>query len=744
MSWVTIVWSMSAAVSFTLGTEHLLIWWKRRTAWASLFFAVLAMSIAAMAAIELSEMRADTPGQLRTLYLWYQVPVWTITLAFTGFVKIYLRAGRTWLWWTVCGLRTVALLLNFLTGQNLNYLDITGVRKIQLLGESVSVPEGVPNLWMLVGQLSVVLFVIFVVDAAITVWRRGDRRLALTTGGSLVFFILSAAVHTLPALWHVIDSPLVTSIFGLPLVAAMSYELTRDVFRSGELAQDLRDSEQRFRATFEQAAMGIAHVSPEGRFLRVNRRLCDIAGYSREELLERTFEEITYPGDRAADLVQMRQLLSGERDECSLEKRYVRKNGEVMWVNLTAALVRDLTGQPQWSIAVIEDISGRKQAEEKVRQLSHVVEHSPLLVVITDLEGNIIYVNRKFCEVTGYSFEESVGQKPPFWKTGESAPLTYQELWARIGRGETWRGEFHNHKKNGDLYWEWAIISPLLDSSGRVTHFVGLKQDITESKRAERENEQQRNQMTHLSRIATMSELSSSLAHELTQPLAIILTNAQAAQRFLAQQPPDIAEARDILTDIVSEDQRAGEVIRRLRSLLKQGQCNLLPLDVNEAVRAVLQLTRSDLIWQSVTVHSSLADSLPLASGDHIQVQQVLLNLILNACDAMADNPRENRHVTLATARHNGSVRVSISDTGCGLPPDAERIFDPFYTTKKQGLGLGLSICNSIVRAHKGRLWGESRTEPEVQNGAAKMCVGAIFHLELPTAELPHAEEGKL
>jgi PAS domain S-box-containing protein len=734
MSWVTIVWSMTAAACLTLGVEHLLVWFKKRTAWASLVFSLMAASIAAMAVIELAEMRAETTTQMGTLHLWYHVPVWLGVLSVTGFARIHLRAGRPWLWWATCGLRTVSLLLNFLIGQNLNYLEVTQLRHVQFLGESVSVAKGVPNPWMLVGQLSALLFVIFVADAAITVWRRGDRRLALTTGCGMAFFVVGGSVQGVLAHWQIINTPVMVSIFYLPVVAAVGYEMTREVLRAGELAEDLQESERRFRATFEQAAVGIAHISPEGRFLRVNQRYCDIAGYSRAEMLARTFQEITHPEDRAVETVLVNQLLSGERDTCSLEKRYIRKNGEVAWVNVTAALVRDRAGQPQWFIAVGEDIGSRKQTEEKVRQLSHAMEYSPVLVVITDLRGNIVYVNRLFCEVTGYSIEESIGQNPRFLKSGESSPAMYQALWARITSGETWRGEFRNRKKNGELYWESGVISPLLDATGRATHFVGFKQDITERKRAELENEQQRNQMAHLSRIATVSELSSSLAHELNQPLAIILTNAQAAQRFLAQEPPDVAEARDILADIVSEDQRAGEVIRRLRSLLKQGQTSLLPLDVNETVKVVLHLTRSDLIWQSVMVRQSLSDNLPLVSGDHIQLQQVLLNLILNACDAMAANPPENRYLTLTTAHCEGAVRISVSDSGCGLPPDAKRIFEPFYTTKQHGLGLGLSICTSIVRAHQGRLWGETRGEAEVSNGAATARGGATFHLELPAA----------
>jgi two-component system, LuxR family, sensor kinase FixL len=729
MSWITVVWAMSAAACLTLGVVHLLVWCQKRTAWASLLFALMSASVAAMGAIELLEMHAGSPGQLAALYFWYQIPVWTITLSFTGFVLVHLHAGRIWLWWVVCGLRTLALVLNVLTGQNLNYIEITQVRHIRFLGETVSVAAGVLNPWMFIGQLGVLFFVIFVADAAIAVWKRGEHRQALINGGTLVFFVLAAWVHTTLAIFHIIDSPLMTSMFSLPAVAAMAYEMTRDVLRSGELAHDLRESERRFRITFEQAAMGIAHVASNGRFLRVNQRFCDIVGYSHAEMLGRTFTEIMYRDPLAAGPLQADRLLSGEIDSCALEKRFIHRSGELAWVYLTAALVSNQDGEPQWFIAVIEDISDRKQAEGKVRELSHAMENSPVMVVITDLSGSMTYVNRKFSEVTGYSIEECIGRNPRLLNSGESSPEIYQQLWATITGGETWRGEFHNRKKNGELYWESAVISTLLDAGGRATHFVGVKVDITESRRMQIESEQQRQQMAHLSRVATVSELSSSLAHELNQPLAIILTNAQAAQRFLMQQPPDIAEAREILTDIVSEDQRAGEVIRRLRSLLRQGEIQLRPLDLNEIIRTVLQLTRSDLIWQSISVQSCLADDLPLATGDDVQLQQVLLNLVLNACDAMADYPPEDRQLTLMTAHHDGVVTVSVSDTGCGLPLNSDRVFEPFYTTKTKGLGLGLSICSSIVRAHKGRLWGEARGPHDSLSGFSR---GATFHLELP------------
>ena len=262
--------------------------------------------------------------------------------------------------------------------------------------------------------------------------------------------------------------------------------------------------------------------------------------------------------------------------------------------------------------------------------------------------------------------------------------------------------------------------------------------DITASKQAEDKAQRQHEELAHLSHITTVSELSGSLAHELNQPLAIILTNAQAAQRLLAQQPPDLAEAREILADIVSEDQRAGEVIRRLRSLLKHGETSLQPLSINEVIEEVLRLTRSDLIGRGITLQRAFAVNLPQVFGDRIQLQQVLLNLILNACDAMAANPPAGRQLALTTTHHDDRVRVSVSDNGSGLPPDLERVFESFYTTKKQGLGLGLSICRSIITAHKGRLWAEASVTAGIPQAATTAGRGATFHFELPAARIDH------
>jgi PAS domain S-box-containing protein len=299
--------------------------------------------------------------------------------------------------------------------------------------------------------------------------------------------------------------------------------------------------------------------------------------------------------------------------------------------------------------------------------------------------------------------------------------------------GADFTGEYRVMLPDGTVRWIAAQARMYPDSQGRPARMLGAVIDITGRKESERHIEQQRDQLAHLGRVMTLSELSGSLAHELNQPLAIILTNAQAAQRLLAQQPLDLAEARDILADIVSEDERAGEVIKRLRALLKPGQTLLQPLSTSELVDDVLRIARSDLIERGIKVHVALDGDIPPVVGDRIQLQQVLLNLMLNAGEAMAANPSSGRHLTIGTAHRDGTVRISVSDTGRGLPPDAERIFEPFYTTKKDGLGLGLPICRSIVGAHNGRLWAEPNVAAD-RSAAATTSRGATLHLELPAA----------
>ena len=253
---------------------------------------------------------------------------------------------------------------------------------------------------------------------------------------------------------------------------------------------------------------------------------------------------------------------------------------------------------------------------------------------------------------------------------------------------------------------------------------LGVSMDITQQKQATAEAQSQREELAHLSRVATLSALSSSLAHELRQPLSSILSNAQAGQLVVSQDVPDLVQLRAILADIVSADRRAGAIIESLRTMLRRGQIGRQPVSVNESIEELLRLTRGDLIARGVSVSTLTAGDLPAAVMDRVQLQQVVLNLIMNACDAMASNPPEDRNITLTTFVAQNEMRIGVLDCGVGLPDDVEALFRPFHSTKSGGLGMGLSICRALVTAHGGRLWAERRPER-----------GTAFYVALPLAK---------
>jgi signal transduction histidine kinase len=253
--------------------------------------------------------------------------------------------------------------------------------------------------------------------------------------------------------------------------------------------------------------------------------------------------------------------------------------------------------------------------------------------------------------------------------------------------------------------------------------------NVTARRQAQAEIDQQRRQLSHLARVTVLGQLSGALAHELNQPLAAIGSNADAARRILNQRPTDYAELDAILTDILSANHRAAQVIRRLRALLDRGEARMQPLDTSELVHDVLELAHAELITRRVIATAVLAPNLPQVLGDRVQLQQVLLNLVLNASEAMnANSPQDRRLSLIATADARRNVQISVRDCGTGIPPNLiDRLFEPFVTTKPQGLGLGLSISRTIVAAHGGRLWAQNNTDR-----------GATVHCLLVAAPVTH------
>ena len=279
---------------------------------------------------------------------------------------------------------------------------------------------------------------------------------------------------------------------------------------------------------------------------------------------------------------------------------------------------------------------------------------------------------------------------------------------------------------DGSVRWISANARSRPEATGQANRVMGVVLDITQEKRAQLEAQQRQQELTHLARVATLGELSGAIAHEVNQPLTAILGNAEAARLILAQPDADMTEVHEILEDIVADGKRAGEVVQRLRTMFRKADTALEPLDLNEVVAEVLELAHSELVERNVNVAAQLSPELPPVRGDRVQLKQILLNIIVNTYNTINDNQPAERSLTIATDHDvGGIVQVSVADRGIGIEPALlERLFEPFVTTKAKGLGLGLSICRSIVTAHRGRLWAANNPDR-----------GATFWVALPATE---------
>jgi PAS domain S-box-containing protein len=350
-------------------------------------------------------------------------------------------------------------------------------------------------------------------------------------------------------------------------------------------------------------------------------------------------------------------------------------------------------------------LSAERALRESEERYRNVVESQTDLICRYLPDTTLTFVNDAYCRYFGRPREQLIGTRfveliPEADRVGSLEHV--RSLLARP------RVENHTHevlRPDGTIGYQQWIDHVIEHPAGASAEIQGIGRDVTQLRRAERELERQREQVTHLTRVAILGQLAGALAHELRQPLTAILSNAQAAQRLLKRDPLDLAELDDILDDIVADDVRTGEVITRLRSLLKKGEHVLQELDVNTIVRDTLALARGKLVEQRVKVVSDLAQGLPAARGDPVQLQQVLLNLLVNASEAMGEKDPSERKLAVSSSCNGDFVAVAVADAGVGIPPQvADRLFEPFFTTKPQGLGLGLSICESIIAVHGGQL----------------------------------------
>ena len=383
-----------------------------------------------------------------------------------------------------------------------------------------------------------------------------------------------------------------------------------------------------------------------------------------------------------------------------------------------------LTSLPVLCMAAVN--SGRHDVVQLYRSLlASLHDH----VAILDARGMVLEVNnswRQFAATTNaapfhrvQAGDDYVAACRSAADHGDATAARALEGIERVLRRKDPRFEMEYDHDQGDRRERYVLsLEALKRSDGGA---VVMRANVTGRRQAMLEIEEQRRELSHLARVAVLGQLSGALAHELNQPLTSIASNAEAARRLLKRTPPDLVEIDEILGDIISEDQRAAQVIRRLRALLKRGETHLQPMDTGELVQEVLDLAHAELITRRVIATAMVAPNLPTVLGDRVQLQQVLLNLILNACEAMSSTAAPERRLGVAvTADAQNHVEVSIRDCGTGIPADLlDRLFEPFVTTKPEGLGLGLSISRSIVAAHGGRLWAENNPD----RGATMHCL---------------------
>ena len=536
MSWVTIIWSMVASACLTLAALHLLIWWRRREAWAHALFFLSAVGTAFLAVCELWGMRAETPAEYGLALRWGNLPYSVVIISLVGFIRVYLRAGRPGLAWVVCGVRTLSLVVNFTSTVNIQYREITALRHVRFLGESLSIPEGVTNVWVLVTQTSMLLFVVFAVDAMLTVWRRGDRRPAMVLLSTIVLFVLVSLGQSVLTFWGIMYIPITLSVYFLGIIAVMSFELSNDVIRSAGLLDDLCESEDRMTLAVEAAGFGVwvfsipsSQVWGSERWLRLFGFAPD-AAVSFEMVLQRI-----HPDNRKMVEHEMERALA-EGGSYAVEYRVILPDGNQRWIASRGQMYPEAQGRPARMLGVAIDITGRKQAEQEIAQ--------------------------------------------------------------------------------------------------------------------------QRNELAQVTRVTTMSQLASSLAHELNQPLGAILRNAEAGELFLQDPSPDLAEVRAILADIRKDDQRAGEIIDRMRAWMKRREVERCPISITPLVDDAVTLVRPDAEMRGVRLVVETDPAVPTVLGDRVQLQQVLLNLLLNAMDALDDNPPARRLVTVQVRPAGATVEV--------------------------------------------------------------------------------------
>jgi PAS domain S-box-containing protein len=489
--------------------------------------------------------------------------------------------------------------------------------------------------------------------------------------------------------------------------------------RRAQLEQEA--SRARYLDLYEMAPVGYCTLSETGLLLEVNNAAASLLGRARGALVKQPITRFILPEDQDIYYLHHKQLFeTGELQACEL--RMLGHDGTPFWARLEATTAWDAAGTPEYRV-VLRDITERKRAEEKLQQLSMAVEQSFVSTVITNISGEIEYVNPKFIGLTGYTQAEVIGRRMHILNPGDNSPEACKAVWETITAGKEWCGEFHNKKKNGELYWENVSISPILDPSGRITHFLAIKEDITERKKAEAEQKKMEDQLLQAQKMEAIGTLAGGIAHDFNNILSVIIGTAELLNLSSAVVDP----TRKGLIQVLSACERARKLVSQILAFSRHGKQEKILISLKPIVKESQEFLRASLP-SLIELRHYLEPEAGTIMADPSQMQQVLMNLCVNAGHSMEKDggvlqiKLSNTTLTEEDTRFDPDVepgdfvKLTVSDTGHGMEPSVlERIFDPYFTTKERGkgTGLGLSVVHGIVKSHGGMI----KVDSEVGKG---------------------------
>ncbi len=501
-----------------------------------------------------------------------------------------------------------------------------------------------------------------------------------------------------------------------------------------QLAETQREYEQRFRHTLENINLAAVAFNREGRVTFCNDCFLNITGWHRHEILSRRWVDLFMldnQDDQAQEIIL--QMNNPDHFPSQYEHLIMTRNGKSRLLAWNNTLSYDAEGHVIGFTGIGEDITEQRDTEAELRKLSQAVEQSPSVVLITNKQGLIEYVNPKFTEVSGYSYSEVIGKNPRLLKSGETTSEEYADLWQTVAAGGEWRGEFHNRKKSGELYWESAAISGIRDADGALTHFLAVKEDITEQKRLEKEVETRNLELARSQALAAMGRMASMIAHDLRNPLSSVKMTLQILGK---QHGVKANEEADELRQISLSQIRYMEDI--LSDMLTYSRPDAIKpewITIDKVIDMAVSLSQRNIEEYEVILNTRYHAGLPTLYGDATKLRQVFANLITNA--AQATNGVVHSKVTIDAMVELGesgtAIRVEICDNGCGIDSDEQsKIFEPFFTTRTKGTGLGLAIVKRILDQHNADI--QLLTNP--QGGA---CVSVVLPVTPKTVAITGA-----